>query len=247
MKKAINKLFIVILSMVFFIVTNSVVSSAANKHTITVEQKNGDTKKIENDYDLAEYAKEHSKAFVNCNLNEQVGKKIDLYYPENDNDPSTIDLKTAACMYHDQSGNKSGIYTICNVIDIEGRHAIIYGEDGDSEATNTLIGSMGRAIYKIFNYNKKNNETWRNFSWKSILKNIFINEKNGLKKKVDDGFLQVKNPDAESMYQAVQWDDAINSGEESGNPANKPEKKPTTFKLNKDRIHWPFKNEQRRI
>lgn len=243
MKKTINKLLIVILAMVCFIVTNSVVSSAADDHEITIKQKNGETETIKNDHDLAEYAKDHPIAFVNCNLNEKVGKTISLYCPDKDKgEKSTIDLKTAACMYHDQSGNKGGIYTICNVIDIEGRHAIIYGENSKSNVTNALIGSMGYAIYQIPKYslNNNKNETWRNFSWKSIVKNIFINERNGLKKKVDKGFLQVKNNDATSMYQDIQWNDAIKAGKESGNPYNKPEKTRTTCKLNKDRIYWPF-------
>lgn len=233
MKKLKNKLLAIVCIMILLIVTNTLVSNAA----VTVRWNTGDenTKKIEDDKDLAKWAQNNPKRFLKCNINEKVGQTIDLSFTGS----PTIDLKNAACMYHEQSGNKAGKYIIRTVIDIKGRNAKVYNEESTKTVTNKHIGALCYTMQKAIEHEK--NE--RHFNWKDAFKTIFFDSATGLTKVIDKRF--IANPNKEAMTTGIKnaITKANRQGGAFGDITNTPTKKSTqnTPKLNKDGYLGPFK------
>lgn len=138
------------------------------------------------DYELATYAMEHPIRFVKSNLHTKVGEQLTLHYGGG---KSTIYLKTAQCMYHQQANvsGSGGIYKIGTVIDIEGNKVKIYSKEypDGKEITNQKAGAMAYCINKSMT--AANSEKWKDaFS-------VIFNDAGGIKQYVDDDFLSQAN------------------------------------------------------
>lgn len=187
MKKIINKLLtisIILLCLSGIYIGISYANSCGGSETqiknITLHKLNEqgvDEIEIGCDYELAAYAKNHPRKFVNSNLNKKVGKPITLHYGSR----STIHaFETATCMYHSQSGTEGGIYRIGTVIDIVGNKAKIYTKENE-EGIEIKDEDIAKIAYCL-NKSSRDDDNWeRTFS------NIFMNSTK-IKRYIDEDF-----------------------------------------------------------